>query len=79
MTGGSGGSSVQLATLESDDRNGICYLYPTLSGSSTAAAGDFNGDGFMDLATGVPNEAIGSIAGAGAVNVIYGSASGLTA
>jgi hypothetical protein len=43
------------------------------------AAGDFNGDGFDDLAVGVPNEDIGSIGAAGAVNVLYGSASGLTA
>src|SRR5262245_19446505 len=35
---------------------------------------DFNGDGFSDLAAGVPGENNG----AGAVNVIYGSANGLT-
>ena len=33
---------------------------------------DFNGDGFADLAIGVPGEDIGSVASAGAVNVIYG-------
>ena len=42
------------------------------------AVGDFNGDGFSDLAVGVPREGIGSTRGAGAVNVIYGSASGLS-
>lgn len=42
------------------------------------AAGDFNGDSRDDLAIGVPNEAVGSLALAGAVNVIYGSQSGLT-
>jgi hypothetical protein len=42
------------------------------------AAGDFDNDGFADLAVGVPLEAIGSIRGAGAVNVLYGSANGLT-
>ena len=42
------------------------------------AVGDFNGDGFSDLAIGVPGESIGSATGAGAVNVLYGSASGLT-
>jgi len=41
------------------------------------ATGDFNGDGFHDLAIGVPGEDIGAIANAGAVNVIYGSLSGL--
>jgi hypothetical protein len=41
------------------------------------AVGDFNGDGFTDLAAGVPGEDVGSKADAGAVNVIYGSAAGL--
>jgi hypothetical protein len=41
------------------------------------AAGDFNGDGFDDLAVGV-NERVGDKQGAGAVNVIYGSRTGLT-
>ena len=43
------------------------------------AAGDFDNDGFIDLAIGVPGEDIGTIADAGAVNVLYGSASGLSA
>jgi len=34
--------------------------------------GDFNGDEFDDLAIGVPDEGIGSVSDAGAVNVIYG-------
>jgi hypothetical protein len=42
------------------------------------AAGDFYGDGRADLAIGVPLENLGSVADAGAVNVIYGSADGLT-
>ncbi|HWB20653.1 MAG TPA: FG-GAP-like repeat-containing protein, partial [Phycisphaerales bacterium] len=44
---------------------------------SALMAGDFDGDGFADLAIGVPNEKVNKLAGAGAVNVIYGSASGL--
>ena len=40
---------------------------------SALADGDFNGDGFADLAIGVPGENIGSIADAGAVNIIYGA------
>ena len=43
------------------------------------AVGNFNGDGFADLAIGVPGERVGSVRGAGAVNVIYGSATGLRA
>src|SRR6266536_2204354 len=42
------------------------------------AAGDFNNDGFADLAVGVPDEDVGTIQVAGAVNVLYGSAGGLT-
>ena len=41
------------------------------------AIGDFNGDGFDDLAVGSPNESIGSSIAAGAVNVLYGSPIGL--
>lgn len=46
---------------------------------SPIATGDFNGDGFEDGAVGIPFEDVGSVADAGAVNVIYGSANGLTA
>jgi hypothetical protein len=43
------------------------------------AVGDFNADGSDDLAIGVRSESFGSLAAAGAVQVIYGSAAGLTA
>src|SRR5439155_10365720 len=43
------------------------------------SAGDFNGDGFLDLAIGVPGESVGTIGTAGAVSVLYGSAGGLQA
>ncbi|TAH34535.1 MAG: hypothetical protein EYC70_16505 [Planctomycetota bacterium] len=41
--------------------------------------GDFDGDGYDDLAIGVPFEDIGSTYDCGAVHVLYGSASGLQA
>lgn len=44
---------------------------------SALAAGDFDGDGFADLAVGVPGENPGTAPGAGVVNVLYGSPSGL--
>jgi hypothetical protein len=48
-------------------------------GRSLAAA-DLNGDGFTDLAVGVPLEDVtGSMTNDGGVNVIYGSPTGLTA
>ena len=45
---------------------------------SALAAGDFNGDGFADLAVGASGEDVGSAFDAGAVSVLYGSADGLT-
>ena len=41
-------------------------------------AGDFDNDGFADLAVGVPGESIGSIVIAGTVNVLFGTVGGLT-
>src|SRR5207253_10766060 len=38
---------------------------------------DFNGDGFPDQAIGAPSEDLGSLDDAGAVNVLYSSATGL--
>lgn len=60
---------------------------PILHGSREAydffgqslASGNFNGDAYEDLVIGVPREDIGSIEDAGEVQVIYGSASGLSA
>jgi hypothetical protein len=42
------------------------------------ATGDFNNDTFADLAVGAPGESVGTVALAGAVNVLYGSPGGLT-
>jgi hypothetical protein len=44
---------------------------------ASLAAGDFNGDGFDDIAIGAPNESVEGVAGAGSVNVMYGSSSGI--
>jgi hypothetical protein len=56
-----------LGAEEADDRFGYAL-----------AAGDFDGDGYVDLAIGVPYESIGTADQAGAVNVLYGSAVRLT-
>jgi hypothetical protein len=40
--------------------------------------GDFDNDGFVDLAVGVPFESVGAIPGAGAINVLFGGAGGLS-
>jgi hypothetical protein len=42
------------------------------------ATGDFDGDGFVDLAVGAPFEDVGSVGSAGGVNILFGSANGLT-
>ena len=42
------------------------------------ASGDFDRDGYADVAIGVPGESVGSVARAGAVAVLYGSALGLS-
>ena len=39
---------------------------------------DFNGDGFLDLAIGVPGETVDGYVSAGAVQVLYGTANGFT-
>lgn len=48
-------------------------------GGGGAAKGDFNADGYGDLAVGVPYEDQNGINAVGGVNVIYGSGKGLTA
>ena len=44
---------------------------------ASLTTGDFNGDGYADLAAGAPGESIGSAGSAGAVWVMYGGANGL--
>jgi hypothetical protein len=58
--------------------NGIAKKCPPGGSSSGVAKGDFNGDGYADLAIGEPDAMIGGLASAGDVIVVYGSASGLT-
>lgn len=64
-------------------RQGTSGLPDTLEDSDhfgySLAAGDFNCDSYMDLSIGIPDESVGAVAKAGAVQIIYGSASGLTA
>ncbi|GAB4527610.1 MAG: hypothetical protein Tsb0014_08440 [Pleurocapsa sp.] len=60
-----------------DDLSGSTTESYDYFGKSLASA-DFDGDGYDDLAIGAPNEDIGSITDSGAVNVAYGSSSGLT-
>jgi FG-GAP repeat protein len=43
------------------------------------AAGDFNGNGVDDLGVGAPSEDVGAATNGGSVNVLYGTAAGLSA
>lgn len=45
---------------------------------AAVVSGKFNNDNFDDVAFGCPGEAVGSVQDAGAVVILYGSASGLT-
>jgi hypothetical protein len=58
---------------------GIDRQCPAGGSSSGIAKGDFNGDGFADLAIGEPGATIGGKSSAGDVIVVYGSGNGLTA
>ena len=83
FTGVAGDTETDIAEIDAIDENGnptddnddavVQLTPPPLTGGA-----DFNGDGFADLAVGVPDEDVGAVANAGAVNVLYGSASGLT-
>ena len=44
---------------------------------AAVAAGDFDGDGYDDLAIGVPGEDVGALADAGTIHLLFGSSSGL--
>jgi FG-GAP repeat protein len=52
--------------------------FPTRGKAPLALHGDFNGDGYADAAIGVSLKDVHGQVDAGAVSVIYGSASGLT-
>jgi hypothetical protein len=61
------------------DTSGVLDAAESVDAFGTAlATGDFDGDGFADLAVGVPDEDLGPIDSAGSVNVLYGTFSGLS-
>jgi hypothetical protein len=74
---GLGAAGGQLFTQDSPGVPGVAEVGDDFG--SALAAGDFDDDGFADLAVGVPGEDVGAVMEAGAANVAYGAAGGLTA
>jgi hypothetical protein len=79
LYGGPNGLSAAGNQIWSQDSPGILGEAEFVDAFGRAATGfDFNGDGFSDLAVGVPGDHVLGLLAAGSVNVIYGSASALT-
>jgi hypothetical protein len=66
-----------LPAVASPATAGLARSQPTAQPNAGVRA-DFNQDGLADLAIGAPSEDVGSISDAGAVTVLYGTASGLS-
>lgn len=71
MNTGLSAAGAQFWTQDSPDIRGTAEEGDSFGVS--LAAGDFNGDGTDDLAIGVPDEDVGEVPRAGAVNVLYGA------
>ena len=54
-------------------------LAPQSVGNAVRVRAGFDGNGCADLAVGVPYEDVGAVLDAGALNILYGSAGGLSA
>lgn len=70
------GAGAQFWTQDSPGVPGASELQDAFGVS--LATGDVDGDGIADLAVGAPQESLGAVADAGAVNLLFGSAAGLT-
>jgi len=75
-TGGLTGTNAQYFAQDTSGVPGTSEKNDQFGTSLTV--GDFNGNGYADVAIGMPSEAIGSDAIAGSVTVMYGSSSGIT-
>jgi hypothetical protein len=80
INGANTGLTATGSQLWSQDSAGIVDFAEASDGfGATLAVGDFNSAAGQDLAIGVPDEDLATIADAGLVHVLYGSAGGLTA
>jgi hypothetical protein len=79
LAGSAGGLSATGSRFFSQDSGGVLGAAETGDGFGSAlGVGDFDNDGFADLAVGAPFEDVGTVFDAGAVNVLYGSAADLS-
>jgi len=76
-SGGLSSSGNQFWSLDTPGIQGVAAGHEGFG--ATTACGDFDGDGYSDLAIGSPGEDVGSVLNAGVVHILYGSVSGLTA
>jgi hypothetical protein len=80
LYGGAGGLAASGNQLWHQNSAGVLdAIEPSDRFGHALAAGDLNGDARDDLAVGVPDENVGSVADSGAANVLYGGAGGLAA
>jgi hypothetical protein len=80
LYGASLGLSDDISQLWHRDTPGIAaQMNPNDRFGASLTSGDFDGDGFADLAIGVPGEDVGTLTDAGAVHVLYGRSDGLRA
>jgi hypothetical protein len=78
LAGSAAGLAATGSQLWSQDSPGVGGIAEAGDSFGVAlAAGDFNNSGYADLAVGAAGEDIGSVADAGAVNVLYGTGGGL--
>ena len=78
LRGSSSGLSVlnnKIVYQAQDERNAPTTVYENMGSSVTA--GDFNGDGRSDVATGLPYETVNTKFYAGAVQIFYGQNTGI--
>ncbi|GLZ77093.1 hypothetical protein Afil01_19000 [Actinorhabdospora filicis] len=77
--GGANGPDLTAGKIFDQDTPGVSGSNETGDRFGTAlASGDFNGDGYADLAVGSPTEDNDSFTDSGAIIVLYGSSSGLS-
>ncbi len=73
---GLSGAGNQLWHQDVPNVNGVAEAYDNFG--AALASGDFDNDGYSDLAIGAPGESVSSMPGAGVVQVLYGGPNGVT-